>query len=86
MGPSRRVAFSMARGAFLKAGTAITVAATPLWFTPCSVAAAVDRLLPGGPFIRNFTVWKDTAGKPISCHVGGITAVGDARRRWKWLN
>ena len=27
--------------------------------------------------IRNFTVWRDTDGNPISCHDGGITTVGD---------
>jgi hypothetical protein len=27
--------------------------------------------------IRNYSVWNDTDGKPISCHDGGMTRVGD---------
>ena len=62
---------------FLKVWAAITAAAALPWFTPLLAAAAIDGLSPVHKPIRNFTVLKDTDGKPISCHDGGITAVGD---------
>jgi hypothetical protein len=52
---------------FISAGIIVAMA---------SSHAAESSSISGKP-IRNFTVWTDTAGKPISAHDGGITLVGD---------
>ncbi len=48
---------------------------------PFSLMAAIFLALhgdaPAGKPIRNDTAWRDAAGRPISCHDGGISRFGD---------
>jgi hypothetical protein len=48
-----------------------------------ALAVAAADFSYSAPPIRNYTAWVDTEGKPISCHVGGITRVGDTFF-WAW--